>query len=218
MGRSEIVAVILAAGYSRRMERFKPLLDLGGQLVIARIIGSFIEAGIHDVRVVVGYRKELLTARLDELKASVIINDRYADGMFSSVQAGVSSIGPYVDAFFILPADIPLVSPSTIRLLAESYNLNEGKILIPCFERRNGHPPLIASKYKDCIADYASEGGLKGALRSFESATVRVPVADENILFDMDSPGDYDELQNRWKKQHVSSPGSYEMARRGALK
>jgi CTP:molybdopterin cytidylyltransferase MocA len=199
------------------MERFKPLLDLGGQPVIARVIASFMEAGINDVRVVVGYRKELLIARLEDLKASVIINERYADGMFSSVQAGARSVGPYVDAFFILPADIPLVSPSTIRLLAESYDKNQGKILVPCFEGRNGHPPVIASKYGSHIADYAGEGGLKGALQQFESATVRVPVADENILFDIDSSGDYDKLQEKWKKGH-GSPQSREVARRGALK
>jgi CTP:molybdopterin cytidylyltransferase MocA len=122
-----------------------------------------------------------------------------------------------VDAFFILPADIPLVSPSTIHVLADNYDKNQGKILVPCFEGRNGHPPLIAAKYRDYIADYAGGGGLKGALQHFESATVRVPVADENILFDIDSPADYDKLQERWQQGHGSSY-SREVARRGALK
>jgi molybdenum cofactor cytidylyltransferase len=119
-------------------------------------------------------------------------------------------VGPYVDAFFILPADIPLVSPSTIRLLAEQYDKNQGKILFPCFEGRNGHPPLIASRFRDRIAGYDGEGGLKGALQHLEAAAVRVPVADENILFDMDSPADYDKLQEKWKLGLGSSTHSHE--------
>jgi CTP:molybdopterin cytidylyltransferase MocA len=181
------------------MERFKPLLDLGGEPVIARIVRSFIGAGIRDVRVVAGYRKELLVPILTKLGTRVIINDRCAEGMFSSVLAGVKSMEAGVDAFFVLPADIPLVSPSTIRLLAESYGCNPGKILVPRFEGRNGHPPLIDSIFREGIIGYGGNGGLKGALQQFESEMLRVPVWDENILFDIDSPVDYVELQARWR-------------------
>ena len=207
----------MAAGYSKRMQRFKPLLDLGGEPVIARIVRSFIDAGVHDVRVVAGYGKDLLVPVLTKLGARVIINDRYAEGMFSSVLAGVKSLEVGVDAFFILPADIPLVSPSTLHFLAESYNLNPGKILVPCFEGRNGHPPLIDSKFIEGIIGYVGNGGLKGALQQFESEMLRVPVRDENILFDMDSPVDYFELQARWRRA-ISTVDGCEMAQHVEMK
>ena len=199
MGRSEIVAIILAAGYSNRMERFKPLLDLGGRPVISHVVGMFIGAGIHDVRVVVGYNRDVLTPVLDQIGARSIVNDNYAAGMFSSVLAGVKSLEPAVKTFFILPVDVPLVLPKTIRQLAENYMCNQGKILVPYFDGRGGHPPLIASKFIESIIEYDGNGGLKGALLQFESEVIRVPVPDENILFDIDSPADYLELQKRWK-------------------
>lgn len=47
-----IVALILAAGYSSRIGKFKPLLALDGKPVIEWAINSFRAAGITDIRVV----------------------------------------------------------------------------------------------------------------------------------------------------------------------
>jgi molybdenum cofactor cytidylyltransferase len=210
MGGKKISAVILAAGYSGRMESFKPLLCLGGVPLVGRTIESFQKAGISDVIVVVGHWKEKLASILAEFKVNVIVNENYAEGMFSSVKAGLAGIRPAAEAFFILPADVPLVSPGTIRYLVESYRRYPGKILVPTFEGRNGHPPLIASNYEKSIINYGGDGGLKSALHQFESETVRLPVPDENILFDVDVPADYGELQERWKRME-----SAEKSRRG---
>ena len=154
---------------------------------------------IHDVRVVVGYNRDVLTPLLDQIGARSIVNDNYAQGMFSSVLAGVKSLEPAVKTFFILPVDVPLVRPKTIRQMAENYMCNQGKILVPYFDGRGGHPPLIASKFREGILGYAGSGGLKGALLQFESEMIRVPVPDENILFDIDSPADYAKMLERWK-------------------
>lgn len=205
MGCSEIVAIILAAGYSKRMHGFKPLLDLGGRPVIARIITTFIVAGIYDVRVVTGYNREELIPVLKNLGVKAVHNDRFDSGMFSSIQTGVNSLEPEVKAFFILPADIPLVRPRTIRRLAENYMGNQGKILIPCYRDRKGHPPLIASSFRKIIMGYTGDKGLKEALRPAEDNIMPIPVEDENILFDMDSLADYRELQKRWEQNFPSN-------------
>jgi GTP:adenosylcobinamide-phosphate guanylyltransferase len=42
-----LAALILAAGYSSRMCRFKALLPMGGENAIARVIGTFRHAGIN---------------------------------------------------------------------------------------------------------------------------------------------------------------------------
>jgi molybdenum cofactor cytidylyltransferase len=208
MGSSEIVAVILAAGYSSRMEVFKPLLDLGGKPVISRVIDTFVNAGICDVRVVVGYNRDLLVSVLDKLKVRAVVNDKYAEGMFSSVRAGLESLEQHVKAFYILPVDVPLVQSRTVRYLAENYMCNRGRILVPCYRGSRGHPPLIDAKFRQSILDYDGEGGLKGALHQSEPDISLVPVPDENILFDIDSLSDYIELKKRWQQNgHGHIPG-----------
>jgi len=67
-------AIILAAGYSSRMNGFKPLLPLGETTVLERIITLFQDAEVSDIRVVVGYRAEDLLHLLRKMEVSSIIN------------------------------------------------------------------------------------------------------------------------------------------------
>jgi len=211
MEKPDITAVILAAGYSERMGQFKPLLDLGGQPVIERIITSFRGTGIFDVRVVVGYCREILVPVLERLGVKVIINDRYEEGMFSSVQAAVKSLGPSTGAFFLMPADVPLVRAETIRFMGESYDRHRGKILVPVFDGRRGHPPLIAARFARAIMNYHGNGGLGGILNLHKADILPVPVPDGNILLDMDTPGDYANLKKRLQKMDVPTAAECEV-------
>jgi molybdenum cofactor cytidylyltransferase len=49
-----IAALILAAGYSSRMGTCKPLLPMGDSTILEQTLSRFLQAGIHDVRVVLG--------------------------------------------------------------------------------------------------------------------------------------------------------------------
>jgi histidinol-phosphate/aromatic aminotransferase/cobyric acid decarboxylase-like protein/choline kinase len=62
-------AVILAAGYGRRMRPLtdhthKTLLTVAGKTIIGRIIEGLIENGVHETAVVTGYRSDELTCYL----------------------------------------------------------------------------------------------------------------------------------------------------------
>ncbi|MFA5065053.1 MAG: DVU_1551 family NTP transferase [Dehalococcoidia bacterium] len=206
MERPGITAIILAAGYSERMKQFKPLLDLGGQPVIERVISSFVDAGVADIRVVAGHCQEKLIPALVGLNVRIVINDRYAEGMFSSVQAGLGSLEAETGSLFILPADIPLVRAQTIQYLIERSTFHRGRILIPSFLSRRGHPPVVPAEHIEFIRRYSGGKGLKGALSMLQDDTTLIPVADENILFDMDTPAKYLELRERWKRRHIPSP------------
>ncbi len=203
MEKPGVTAIILAAGYSERMKQFKPLLDLGGRPVIERVISSFADAGIADIRVVAGFCKEKLIQALAGLSVRVVINDRYAAGMFSSVQAGVKSLDSSTEAFFLMPADVALVRTETIRYLAGLYNLHRNKILIPVFGTGRGHPPLIAARFAGSIIDYSGENGLGGVLSLHNADIVALPVPDGNILLDMDTPEDYATLRKKLQRMDV---------------
>ena len=54
------VAIVIAAGLSSRMGAFKPLMDLGGKPAIVRLLDSIQIAGIRQVIIVVGHKKEAI--------------------------------------------------------------------------------------------------------------------------------------------------------------
>ncbi|MDF2874967.1 MAG: metal dependent phosphohydrolase, partial [Sporomusa sp.] len=67
-----IAALILAAGFSSRMGAFKPLLPFGESSVIETVVNTFRQAGVADIRVVVGWQAERLRPVLDQLQVTVV--------------------------------------------------------------------------------------------------------------------------------------------------
>ena len=198
-----IAAIILSAGYSSRMGEFKPLLPFGDATVLERDVSLFRDAGIEDVRVVIGHRAADLLPLVERLQARPVMNERYAEGMFSSVLAGVGSLGDEVEAFFLLPVDIPLVRRQTISLLAEAFRKGPGSILYPAFYGKRGHPPLIASRFREEILAWSGDGGLKSFLSLHDSEAVCIETEDESILLDMDTLAEYDRLRSTWRRNAI---------------
>lgn len=211
MSANCVSAIILAAGYSSRMGRFKPLLPMGHTLVIHRIIHLFQESHIPEIRVVIGHRAPEMRGALEASNVRIVENLEYDRGMFSSVKAGVKDLDAQrTGAFFIIPADICLVRPLTVRMLAAAYEKNPGKIIHPCFEGRRGHPPLIPMALVPPILKGEPDGGLKTILSQSEYLSLDVPVPDRQILMNMNHPKDYDAAQIRC--QNLDIPDAAECA------
>jgi molybdenum cofactor cytidylyltransferase len=189
--RPDVAAVVLAGGYSRRMGAFKPLLPFGSTTVIERVIATIHEAGVETVRVVVGWQAEQLIPVLARRRIPWVRNERFEDGMFSSVQAGVRSLPSGLRAFFILPGDMPLVHPSTLTQLIAAWDAQPGGIVYPCHEGKRGHPPLIASAYLPEILRETLSGSLRELLGRHANIARDIEVTDAGILLDLDTPEAY---------------------------
>lgn len=205
-----LAALILAAGSSTRMGRFKPLLPIAGESVIARVIGMFEAAGIQDVRVVTGHGADELSPVAAGLGAQAIHNPDHQRGMFSSIQAGVASLAPSVDACFLLPVDIPLVRAETVAALAEAFGAGGAPITYPRFNGQRGHPPLIARELFAGILAGKGEGGLRELLKNYQPMACDVDVLDEGVMLDMDTPEDYAQLVGLAERRHLPTPAECE--------
>ena len=204
MGKKHnIAALVLAAGYSSRMGDFKSLMPLGSATVIERAVHTFRQAGIMDIKVVVGYRAAELIPVLSRLEVEYIFNENYEEGMFSSIQKGVLSLQPETEAFFLLPGDIPLVKSHTVRLLCRAFNKVKAEVIYPIFRNRRGHPPLIgASNFSEILSDN-NIGGLRQILERREATAYDVEVLDEGILLDLDTREDYQKISTQYNRRDI---------------
>ena len=200
-----VTAIILAAGYSSRMGAFKPLLPVGGTTVMERAIELFRGAGINDIRVVVGHRSDELLPLLKRLNVLPVLNERYQEGMFSSVVAAAQSIEEENGAFFLLPVDIPLVRRETVELMLSTFQGSAKGVLYPGFQGVRGHPPLISASYREKILSWDGSGGLNRLLMNHEADSATVECGDEGVLLDMDTPEDYEQLRNMLQTETIPS-------------
>ncbi len=92
-------AVILAAGFSSRFaplcaERPKALIPVRGEVLIERQIRQLREAGVKDVIVVTGYKKEAFEYLRDKLGVILVENPEYARrNNHSSIRAAARYLG-----------------------------------------------------------------------------------------------------------------------------
>jgi len=116
--------LILAAGLSSRMGKFKPLLDGKGKTVIERTVKSMLGGGAERITVVLGYNAQavenVLRQNFADSKLSFAYNDKYLEtDMLYSIKCGLSAL-PDCDGFFLLPGDMPGVNVQTFVKLADA--------------------------------------------------------------------------------------------------
>lgn len=204
----ELSAVIPAAGFSSRMGDLKALLPLGKTTVLGHCIQRLQDCGIEDVLVVTGHRGEEVKALALQAGARTIDNPDFASGMFSSIRAGFRGISSRSQGLLLLPVDIPLVRRPTLKRLIDAFADAPALLTYPLFDGRRGHPPLIAAELLAGLsAPENPEGGLRSLLTTIEAQQPQrvreVQVADANILFDMDTPEDYQAGCRRWKREGI---------------
>lgn len=191
---SQLAVLVLAAGLSSRMGCFKPLLPLANSTAIRLAIAGCLEAQIQNIMVVTGHKRSELLAEMYDLPVKTVHNERYQEGMFSSVLTGVRTLPINIQAFYLLPADIPLVRPSTYAALAKAFRPGVG-IVYPEWQGRRGHPPLVATSYIPQLLKWNGDGGLRCFLQQYAHKSIAIQVCDPGILLDMDTPADYRRLQ-----------------------
>lgn len=193
MANLRFAGLVPAAGMSSRMGDFKPLMRLGDLTVIESTVLTLIEAGVETVSVVTGRRAaevEDVLARRFGGRVIMVRNERFAEtDMLESIRMGCRSL-PTCDAFFLLPGDMPAVSPQTLRALQASWELNGG-VVFPTVGGRRTHPPLVSSRLVRGIVSYCGADGLRGFWGTCPEAATEVEVGDRGTQLDLDYPRDY---------------------------
>jgi len=203
MTATHTAAVILSAGISSRMGKFKPLLPLGKMTVVEQVAKTVFNAGIRDIQVVLGHRAQDVIAVLKNPAVSWRFNDAYPSEMITSIKVGIGGLKSDSEACFILPVDIPLVRSQTLQLLMEVFNHDTSKIIYPTFLGERGHPPLIPRQYADELRLWKGNGGLKAFLEQYDHRSLDVPVFDKGTLMDMDTREQYRHVLARYETLSV---------------
>lgn len=187
-----IPAIVLAAGLSRRMGRFKLTLPWGETTVIGQVIATLEAGGITQIVVVTGHRAAEIKATIPRTIVHIVYNPHYATGeMLSSIQAGVRELtGRDWKAALLCLGDQPQMQVATVRaILAAGAEDDWSRIVIPSYRRRAGHPILLPAWLWPEIL--AHTGTLRDVLTGHRAVTHYLAVDTPTVLADLDTPEDY---------------------------
>ena len=185
-----VAAIILAAGQSRRMGAFKPLLPFGKQTVIESCIKYLTEGGADSVVVVLGHRADDIRRKLVNLDVSFAINPDPTSEMTASIAAGVRVLPESTRAIMIAPADYPAIPAPVVATLIAEWS-NGFRLVKPTTAGHGGHPVLIDSTLRDELQNLDPTIGLKSLFARYQTEVKRVEVTSPFIARDIDTWDDY---------------------------
>src|ERR1043165_6692194 len=113
-------AILLAAGRSRRMGAFKPLLPFPQERTVAEAcINHLTDGGVETTVVVLGHRADEVRARLAHLPVLFALNDEGQSEMGASIARGVEQLPQTVETILVALCDQPAIPPEVIRFLID---------------------------------------------------------------------------------------------------
>jgi len=186
----QVSAILLAAGRSRRMGAFKPLLPFGDSTVIESCLKHLRGAGVGEIAVVLGHRADELREHLKDVDLTFAVNPDPESEMSESIARGLEQISPAAKALLIALVDHPAVDSRTIRAITDEW-VRGSRLVQPSYNGHGGHPVLIDLSFRIELLNLDPEKGLRNFFEAHRVEVRRLAVKSPFVARDMDTWEDY---------------------------
>jgi molybdenum cofactor cytidylyltransferase len=189
-GNRNVAAVILAAGRSTRMGGPNKLLaELGGKPLVRIVAEQALASKAQGVIVVTGHQADQVERVLQGLKVTFVRNPDFAEGLASSVKAGIAAVLPSADGAVICLGDMPLISAHLIDRLIETFAPDRGNLIaVPVSDGRRGNPVLWSRRFFNELMTLDGDIGARHLIAKHSEAVAEVPVEGFEAFLDIDTP------------------------------
>jgi molybdenum cofactor cytidylyltransferase len=197
---TKVAALVLAAGKSTRMGANKLLMDLHGTPMVARTVAAVAASQADPAIVVTGHDPDAVRAALKSQRVVFAHNPRFAEGMATSLKAGLAALPADIDGVLVCLADMPAVTAAAIDKLIAALNPTEGRaIVVPTYQGKRGNPVLFAAGFIDEMREAHGDAGARALLSAHADAVYEVEMADAGVLADADTPAAFAAIEAEFK-------------------
>ena len=185
-----VAALVLAAGRSTRMGAVnKMLAEIGGKPLVRIAAEQAVASHAHPVIVVTGHEREKVEAALNGLPVRFVRNADYAEGLGTSLKAGIAAVPEEADAVVVCLGDMPQVDAALINRLIAAFDPERGAlVVVPSIDGRRGNPVVWSRRFFHDLMAIQGDVGARHLIGNYAEVVVEVPVAGEAALTDVDTP------------------------------
>jgi len=192
VGEIKVAGVILAAGAASRMGQPKLLLPWQGQALIRQAVITAQMAGLDPIVVVTGAAAQEMQAALNGLDVQLAHNPDWFSGQSSSVRVGIRALPEVTQAAIFLLGDQPFVTAELLQALVSEFAKSRPTILAPFVGEKRSNPVLFGRSVFEAMCGLQGDAGARSLFGQYPPS--RMPWPDERLLFDVDTPEDYQKL------------------------
>jgi CTP:molybdopterin cytidylyltransferase MocA len=185
-------AIILAAGASTRMGTAKQLLPVNGKPLLAHTVEAVLATELWPAIVVVGAHADAVRSVVAPYPALIVENEAWAEGMASSVRAGVGALQQFsraLDGALLALCDQPHFSSETVTRLLAAQRTSGRSIAAARYLGRNAAPAFFLREHFAQLTTLTGEAGARELLNSDPDRTATVDLPE--LALDLDTPADY---------------------------
>jgi len=169
----------------------KQLLPLGNKTVIRHCLDNLVEAGIKDIVVVLSQRESEILNSMKDTPVQTVFNENPESEMAESVRIGLHSLAVSSTGVLVHLSDHPLVSAATLKSIVQYHLETPGKIIVPLYKVKRGHPSL----FPKLVIDEVFVGLTLRDIINRDSGRIRfLDVNDEGVILDIDTREDYERI------------------------
>jgi molybdenum cofactor cytidylyltransferase len=162
--------------------------------IIAKVAGVALLSGAEPVIVVTGFEAQRIDEALRDLNVTVVHNPDFAQGLSTSLQAGVKTLPGSTDGALICLGDMPKVDAFVLRALMEQFT-GPSAICVPVNEGRRGNPVLWGRSYFAEMMSLSGDSGAKSLIARHAEHLIEVEVGTTSIFEDIDASADLARLR-----------------------
>ncbi|MCA1738550.1 MAG: nucleotidyltransferase family protein [Actinobacteria bacterium] len=209
---SGVSAIVLAAGAGSRFGGGKLLAPFGGRTLIEAVLSGLRGTLVDEIIVVVGARGERLRSISTAYETRIVENPEWAQGMSTSVRAGLRACGPEARAAVVLLADQPLVGAEAVGRLVETFE-NGAEVVVASYGGKPRNPVLFAREVWPLLQrEISGDMGARVFLKRHPELVTEVPCddvadpADVDTVEDLRRIGELDTVEDLRRIGELAAP------------
>ena len=189
-----ITGIILASGFSSRMEDEKLLLEVNGIPMVEHVIRSSYASLIDEIILI--YRRHALKEIGRRYSIKTVLNSHPEKGQSEAVKLGVVHASSETDGYMFFVGDQPYLSHVTINKLIEVFNRDKECIIIPVYKDEQGNPVIFPVSLKKELLGLEGDCGGRVVVERMESVVKLVPIEAGLEGMDIDTREVYEKIKN----------------------
>jgi molybdenum cofactor cytidylyltransferase len=195
LARSNVGAILLAAGTSSRLGTPKQLLPFGGLPLVRHTAETALASRISRLFVVVGNRADEVRQALAGLDVEIVDNPSYRQGQSTSLRQGLLAIPRSLSAALVLLVDQPFVDAMLIDRLIGLYEETGAAIVAPQHGSRRGNPVLFDQSLFAELLTVVGDMGARDVIARHRDRVATLQIPDDRPFTDIDTWEDYQKVR-----------------------
>lgn len=197
-----IVAIILAAGWSKRFKGNKLLQPYKEKPILLHVVEQVAQVKFSQI-IVVTAEEEIVslikTSKTITHKIKIVKNTKRDLGISYSIRLGILA-SCECEGYMFFVGDTPCITHQTIECMRQTFKQLDGQeapILCPVHEGHRGNPVIFASQYRQQLLELEGDTGGKQIIQRYLERVRFFEIEDAQELMDIDTKDAYKKLLNQ---------------------